>query len=83
MIMAKMASTFKIGYNDRLPEIAKFPDLATLGRHNYETITNAENSRPNGSLTGCLVSIFTVTIASKPFSWMTNHPLKGMVTFAV
>ena len=44
--------------------LKKFPRLATSGRHNSAMITDAENSRPNGPLTGCLVSIFTVRIKS-------------------
>jgi len=43
--------------------------LATSGRHDSEMITNAENSRPNGPPTGCIVSIFTVRTNSKSFSW--------------
>jgi len=44
--------------------LKRFPGLATSGRHNSATITNAENSRHNGPPTRCLVSIFKVTINS-------------------
>jgi len=40
--------------------LTKFPGLATSSCHNSAVITNAENSRPNGPSTWCLVSIFTV-----------------------
>jgi len=49
--------------------LTKFPILATSGRHNSAMITNAENSRPNGLPTGCLVSTFNVRINSKTFHW--------------
>jgi len=49
--------------------LIKFPGLAILGRHNSSMITNAENSRPNGPSTRCLVSIFIVRINSKSFPW--------------
>ena len=35
--------------------VPKFLGLATSGHHNCAMITNAENSQPNGSLTGCLL----------------------------
>jgi len=43
--------------------------VATSGRHDSAVITNAENSRRSGPHTGYLVSIFTVRINSKSFSW--------------
>jgi len=49
--------------------LTKFRGLANSGRHNSAMITNAENSQPNGPLSGCLVFIFTVRITSKSFLW--------------
>jgi len=49
--------------------LTKFPGLATSGCHNSAVSTNAENARPNGPPTRCLVSIFTIWINSKSFSW--------------
>jgi len=46
--------------------LTKFPGLATSSRHNFAMIT-AGTSRPNGPFTGCIVSIFTVSINSKSF----------------
>jgi len=44
--------------------LTKFPGLATSGRHHSAMITSAENSRPNGPHTGCLVYTFKVSINS-------------------
>ena len=52
--------------------LTKFTRLATSGRHNSAMITNAENSRPHGPPTWCLVSTFSVRnfrINSKSFPW--------------
>ena len=49
--------------------LTKFPRLVTSGRHNSAMITNAENSWPNVTLMGCLVSTFIVRINSKSFPW--------------
>ena len=53
----------------------------TSGRHNSAMTTNAENSRLNGPPTRRLVSIFTININSKSFSWAVRciqvvHPPK-------
>ena len=64
-----------IAYSEREREFAfgkmvtKTIRLATSGRHNSAMSTNAENLRPNGLPTGCLVFIFTVRINSKSFFW--------------
>ena len=57
--------------------LTKFQCLATLGRYNSAVTTNAENSRPNGPNSGCLVSIFTVRINSKSFPGLYAAHQKG------
>jgi len=55
--------------------LTKFPGLATSGRYNSAIITNAENSRPSGPPTGCLVSIFKVWINTKSLTWAAHQKI--------
>ena len=57
--------------------VTKCSGIATSDSHNSAMITNAENPRPNGPLTGCLVSIFTVRITSKSFPGLYAAYQKG------
>jgi len=47
----------------------KFQRLGASGCHNYAMIADPRNSLPNDFSTGCLVSIYTIRINSKSFSW--------------
>ena len=56
------------------PKNAKLPQhfrvfIATSGRQTPQWLQIARNSRPHGSPTGCLVSIFTVRINLNFFPW--------------